>query len=96
MAQISIAAGDTAGGKSEFMAALGELEKYPVPVVAWKTYAELGRLQSSLGDSSAARDSFAQAAEIINACAASVADTALRETFLNSDAVREVMSGTNG
>jgi tetratricopeptide (TPR) repeat protein len=96
IAQISIAAGDTAGGESELMSAFEELRHYPVPVVAWKTYAELGRLKSSLGDLSAARDSFAQAAEIVNACAANIDDTSLRETFLHSDAVREVMSGTNG
>jgi len=96
LAQIFVAAGDTASAKSEFMGALSELKKYPVPVVSWRIYAELGRLQSSLGDSSAARESFAQAAEIINACAASVTDTTLRETFLDSSAVREVMAGANG
>jgi tetratricopeptide (TPR) repeat protein len=93
MAQISIAAGDTAGGESEFMAALAELKNYPAPVVTWRIYAELGRLKASLGDLSAARNSFAQAAEIVNACAANVNDAALRETFLNSEAVREVMTG---
>jgi len=96
IAQISIAAGDTASGESELMSAFEELRHYPVPVIAWKTYAELGRLKSSLGDFSAARDSFAQAAEIVNACAANIDNTALRETFLHSGAVREVMSGTNG
>jgi tetratricopeptide (TPR) repeat protein len=95
-AQISIAAGDPAGGESEFMAALGELRQHPVPVVAWKTYAELGRLKSSLGDSAAARESFARAAGIVNACAANINDAALRETFLNSEAVREVMAGADG
>jgi serine/threonine protein kinase/tetratricopeptide (TPR) repeat protein len=93
IAQISIAAGDTAGGESELMAALEELRKYPVPVVAWKTYAELGHLKSNLGDFSAARDSFARAAKIVNACTANINDASLRETFLNSHAVREVMAG---
>jgi serine/threonine protein kinase/tetratricopeptide (TPR) repeat protein len=93
MAQISIAAGDTAGGESEFMAALEKLKTYSVPVVTWTIYSELGRLRASLGDSSPARESFARAAEIINACAANVNDAALRETFLNSKAVREVMTG---
>jgi tetratricopeptide (TPR) repeat protein len=95
IAQISIADGDPAGGESELMAALEELRQHPVPVVAWKTYAQLGRLKSSLGDFSAARDSFARAAEIVNACAANINDAALREIFLNSDAVREVVAGAS-
>jgi hypothetical protein len=96
MAQIAVADGDSAGGESEFMAALEELQKHPVPVVAWKTYAELGRLKAGSGDASAARDSFSQAAGIVNVCAANVSDSTLREIFLNSDAVREVMAGAKG
>jgi tetratricopeptide (TPR) repeat protein len=96
MAQISVAAGDPSGGEVEFMAALDELEKYPVPVIGWRIHAELGRLKSSQGDLSAARDSFGQALDIINACAASVVDPALRETFVNSKAVSEVMTGAQG
>jgi hypothetical protein len=42
---------------------------------------------------SAAREAFALAAEIVNGIATNVADAGLRETFLNSDAVREVMAG---
>jgi hypothetical protein len=45
------------------------------------------------GHPESARKSFAQAAEIINACAASVTDEDLRATFLNSPAVRAVMAG---
>jgi hypothetical protein len=93
MAQISVAAGDTAAGESEFMAVLEQLQKYPVPVVTWRTYAELGRLKTNLGDVSAARDAFGRAAEIVNSIATNVADVSLRETFLTSDAVREVMAG---
>jgi tetratricopeptide (TPR) repeat protein len=93
MAQIAVAEGNTKMAEAEFAAALGELGKYPVPVVTWRTYAELGHLKSSLGDVSAARDAFARAAEIANDIATHITDTNLRETFLNSDAVREVMTG---
>jgi tetratricopeptide (TPR) repeat protein len=93
MAQIAIAEGDTNAAELEFASALEELQKYPVPVVTWRTYADLGRLKSSLGDVSAARDAFAQAAEIVNGIAANVIDAGLRETFMNSEAVREVMTG---
>jgi serine/threonine protein kinase/tetratricopeptide (TPR) repeat protein len=93
MAQIAIAEGDTNAAEAEFAAALGELQKYPAPVVTWRIYAELGRLKSNLGDVIAARDAFVQAAEIVNGIATNVADAVLRATFLGSDAVREVMSG---
>jgi tetratricopeptide (TPR) repeat protein len=90
MAQIAIAGGDLVGGESELRAALEELRKYPSPVVTWKTYADLGRLKSSLGDAAGAREAFAKAAEIVNAIAANTKDSTLRELFLNSEAVREV------
>ena len=93
MAQIAIADGSHDEAESEFAAALEVLQKYPAPVVTWRTYAELGRLKSSLGNLSAASKAFAQSAGIVNGIATNIADATLRETFLNSDAVLEVMRG---
>ena len=93
MAQIAVAEGNTNLAEAEFAAALGELQEYPVTVETWKTYAELGRLKSSLGDVTASREAFVRAADIINGIANNVEDAGLRETFLNSDVVREVMTG---
>ena len=93
MAQIAIVDGSHDEAESEFAAALEELQKYPAPVVTWRTYAELGRLKSSLGNLSAASKAFAQSAGIVNGIATNIADVTLRETFLNSDAVLEVMRG---
>jgi serine/threonine protein kinase/tetratricopeptide (TPR) repeat protein len=93
MAQIAIAEGRNEDAIAEFAAALGELEKHPAPVVTWTTYAELGRLKSSLGDVTAAKDAFAQASQIIDGIAANTSDAVLRETFLNSEAVRQVRAG---
>ncbi len=92
-AKIAIAAGDLVAAAEEFTAGLEELKRYPAPLVAWRTYADLGRLQQKRGDAAAAQAAFTQAAEIINGCAANVSDDALRETFLTSRAVRDVMSG---
>jgi hypothetical protein len=69
------------------------LRSYPSPLTAWKIYAELGRLKLRSGDSAAAQEAFAQSAEIVNSIAANVADEKLRETFLNSTAVQDVMNG---
>jgi tetratricopeptide (TPR) repeat protein len=93
MAEMALAEGDDAEAESEFSNALAELEKYPVPVVAWRIQAQLGRLKSAKADVAGARAAFARAAEIVNEIAATVDDAALREGFLTSEAVREVLSG---
>src|SRR4030095_10354087 len=91
--KIAVVAKDIANAETEFAAALDELQRYPAPLIAWRTYADLGRMQSDRGDLTAAQTSFARAAEIINACAANVTDEGLRATFLNSPAVSKIMSG---
>ena len=92
-ARISIANGDSVNAEQEFALALEELRRYPVPLLEWRTHADLGRLKTKLGDQAAARKSFAQAAEIIKSCAEHVTDENLRATFLNSPAVQAVMTG---
>ncbi len=92
-AKIASDAGDPAAAETEFAAALDELQRYPAPLVAWRTYADLARLQSQRGDADAAQSSYKQAAEIVMACAANVSDSELRATFLSSKAVRGVIAG---
>jgi tetratricopeptide (TPR) repeat protein len=91
--QLAIRAGDAAAAEKEFAAALAVLEKYQAPLVKWKLLADLGRLQASEGDVGSARSSFASSAEIVKQIAANVSDESLREIFLTSPAVQEVMSG---
>src|SRR6266850_2607442 len=91
MAQVAIARGEFAEGEKQFSAVLSELGRYPSPLEAWKTYAELGRLKSRLGDASSAREAFAQAAEIVNSIAKGVSNDEMRTTFITSEAVREVL-----
>lgn len=92
-ARIAVAANDPTTAAAEFAAALDELERYPAPLVAWRTYADLARLEQSRGNTSAARAAFSRASKIVQMCAANITDENLRNTFLNSNAVREVMSG---
>jgi tetratricopeptide (TPR) repeat protein len=92
LARVESTRGDQAEAQKQFAAALEELRKYPAPLVAWKTYAELGRLKLQVGDSSSAHEAFAQAALIVNSIAASVSDEGMRNTFMDSAAVREVVS----
>jgi serine/threonine protein kinase/tetratricopeptide (TPR) repeat protein len=95
-AQIAVVAGDPTTAETEFSAALDELQRYPAPLTAWRTYADLGRLHLDRSNLDDARSAFTKAANIIHTCAANVTDDGLREIFLNSGAVREVMAGAEG
>ena len=64
-AHIAISAGEPATAEEEFAAALDELHRYPAPLVAWRTYADLGRLQFGRGDLTAAESAFNEAAKIV-------------------------------
>ncbi|MFZ0060733.1 MAG: protein kinase [Pyrinomonadaceae bacterium] len=92
-AQIAIVRGDFDNAVKAFTAGLAELDKYPAPLVAWRTYGDLGHLHQKRGDATAAQSAFSRAAEIIDACATSVSDEVLRSTFLNSQIVRNVKAG---
>ena len=50
LAEIAMANGNFAGAKAEINAALDQLSQYPAPLVAWKTYATLARLQHEVSD----------------------------------------------
>jgi tetratricopeptide (TPR) repeat protein len=93
MAQVAIARGGPAEAEQQLNAALDILREFPAPLVAWRTYAALGRLHAQAGDEKAARDAFAESAAVVNSIAAQVSNEELRTTFLNSTAVREVLNG---
>jgi serine/threonine protein kinase/tetratricopeptide (TPR) repeat protein len=89
-----IAEDNLAEAEKEFATALEEVRRYPAPLVAWKTYAEVGRLQLRMSNAASAREAFAQAAEIINYIANNTRDETLRSTFFNSSAVQEVIKAS--
>ena len=94
-AEIALAEGDPAKAESEFRRALDEFQKYPVPVVEWRIHAALGRLRFS-EDQKEAREAFGRAAQIVKDIAASVNDVELRENFLRSPAVDEILKSGAG
>jgi len=95
MARIAIANGDPGKAESEFALVFDELNRYHAPLVAWKAHAEFGQLKKDLGDPEASREAYAEALKIINECAANVSNDELRETFLNSQVVRNVIAGSS-
>jgi len=93
LAEIAMGHGDLANAEQELTAALEPLRTNPAPLIAWKTYATLGRLQQLKNDPQSARDAYGCAAEIVQKIASSVDDEQLRSTFLNAPAVQEVLRG---
>jgi tetratricopeptide (TPR) repeat protein len=79
--------------RAEYQAALDVLDEYPVPVVRWRVIAGLGKLLSSTGDVEGSLKAFGEAKKIIEEIAANVSDNSLRTTFMESEAVQEVMRG---
>ncbi len=57
-----VARGDIVAAEIELSHALDQMKAYPVPIVAWKTYALRGRLRAEAGDLAGAREAFAHAA----------------------------------
>lgn len=90
-----MARSDLAEAEKELNIALDQLGEYPAPLAAWKTYALLGRLRLHSGDGASAREAFTQAAAIVNSIATNTADEGLRQTFLNSPAIKEVFDGAD-
>ena len=91
LGQIATTRGDFTEAEKAFNTALDELWEFPVPIVTWKVYAEMGRQKSQSGDTVGSREAFAKAANTVNSIAANVKDEKLRETFLNSAAVKDVL-----
>jgi serine/threonine protein kinase/tetratricopeptide (TPR) repeat protein len=92
-AQLAIKAGESAAAEKEFASALELLDKYQAPLLKWKLLADLGRLKASEGEQSSARSAFASSAETVKQIASNISDESLREIFLTSAAVKEVLAG---
>ena len=89
----AIARGDLPGGVGHLDAPLDQLRDHPCPIAAWKINATLGRVCRQLGEGQRATTAFDAAAAIVHGIAGHVDDDALRSTFLESSAVREVIDG---
>jgi tetratricopeptide (TPR) repeat protein len=94
-AEIAVARSDLSTAEQELNSSLDVLRARPVEIVLWKTYAELGRLHAKRGDTPACREAFVRSSEIVHRIAANVADQELRQKFLNSVAVQEVIAGAS-
>jgi predicted ATPase len=92
LAEVAIARRDLPKASAELDAALSELRTHPVPIVAWKTFAALGKLRALEGDAGAARQAFSRAVAFVREIADGVQDESLRDGFLDSAPVREIFA----
>jgi tetratricopeptide (TPR) repeat protein len=84
--------GDAREAATTLENAIAALDGFPGPLETWKSHRVLGLLQRRAGDGPGARRSFTAAARDVDTIARNVDDPALRETFLSSPAVREVLT----
>jgi hypothetical protein len=94
LAEIATASGDWAEAETELAASLAELRVHPAPLVEWRIHAALARLYRLKHESEAARQSSAQAVQIVHQIASNIDDGQLRSRFLSTPAVQEVFQGT--
>lgn len=91
MAGIAAARGDLAQAEAELNRGLEILRRFPAPLAAWKIHAALGRIHARADKTAAALTAFQEAQAVIHSIANNVKEDNLRNTFLASAAVREVM-----
>ena len=91
LARSAVARGNLPEGVTLMEAALAQLGSHPCPIVTWQIESTLGVAQGNLGDHEQATAAFDRAAAIIREVAGQVEDEDLRETFLSSTAVRDVL-----
>jgi hypothetical protein len=72
--------------------ALGALREYPAPFETWKARRVVGLLQRRLGNQRAANAAFVASAADVDRIMRGTHQPALRESFLGSPAVREVLT----
>jgi hypothetical protein len=81
---VAVAANDLSEAEKNFDLALAELERYPVPLVAWRVHAGRARLKTQMGQEAEAQESLVRASEIVNFIASNVNDETLRTNFLQA------------
>lgn len=96
LADAALAEGRPAEAEASLATALDLLRVHPCPLIAWRTWASVGRLRARTGDANGAHAAWLEAASIVREIAANVDDEPLQERFLLSPAVREIMAGERG
>jgi tetratricopeptide (TPR) repeat protein len=90
-AGVSRVENDLSAAEQQLGAALESLSERPVPILAWRIQAELAGLQLGRGALDLAHSSFGAARQIVLQIAGSIEQVDLRQSFLDSAEVRNVL-----
>ncbi|MBK5295331.1 MAG: protein kinase [Acidobacteriia bacterium] len=96
LGEIAAAAGDHNTAEEALTRSLDPFTKHPMPLIEWRNHVALGRLLAARNRPAAARESFARAEKLVQDLAVGIIDPALRDLFLRTNAVREVLAGAAG
>ena len=75
--------------------AMAEGRRSPMPLETWRVGRVLGLLRRQAGDRTGAAKAFGEAAEAVRTIASGIADTTLRQSFLDAAPVREILDGAS-
>ena len=96
LGEIAAVASDANTAEEELMRSLEPFATHPMPLIEWRNHVALGRLLATRNRPRAARDAFKRAEALVRELAANITDPAPRKTFLEMDAVREVIASAAG
>ena len=96
MGEIAALHGDHNTAEEEFTSSLEPFAAHPMPLIEWRNHVALARLLASRNRPAAAREAFGRAVALVQSLAGSLTDPALRNMFLQTHAVREVLAGAAG
>jgi tetratricopeptide (TPR) repeat protein/predicted Ser/Thr protein kinase len=96
MGEIAALNGDHNTAQEELTKSLEPFAAHPMPLIEWRNHVALARLLASRNRPAAAREAFGRAEALVQSLARSITDSALRDMFLQTHAVREVLAGAAG
>ena len=92
LGEIAALKGDHNTAEEELTRSLQPFASHPMPLIEWRHHAALGRLLASRRRPAAALQSFSRAEELVQGLAAGIHDPALRDMFLKTRSVSEVLA----
>jgi len=92
LGEIAALKGDHNTAEEELTRSLEPFASHPMPLIEWRHHAALARLLASRRRPAAALKSFSHAEELVQGLAASINDPTLRDMFLQTRSVREVLA----
>ena len=94
--EIAALTGDHNTAEEELTRSLEPFAAHPMPLIEWRNHLSLARLLVSRNRPAAAREAFGHAQTFVQGLAASITDPGLRDMFLQTHNVREVMARASG